>query len=104
MGPLVSGVAEEAAFRGYMQRGLERYGTQTAILVSAFVFALAHGTHGLSTLLLLGPGIFVAGIFYGRLAWHSGSIGPGMIMHFLGDLAFTWFGILGGDARLLLVH
>jgi len=104
MGPLVSGVTEEAAFRGYMQRGLERYGPQTAILVSALVFALAHGTHGLGTLLLLGPGIFFAGIFYGMLAWHSGSIIPGMIVHFLGDLAFAWFAILGGDGRLLLVH
>ncbi len=104
MGPLVSGVSEEAAFRGYMQRGLERYGPQTAILVSALVFALVHGFNGLGTLLLLGPGIFFAGLFYGMLAWHSGSIIPGMIMHFLGDLAFTWFALLGGDGRLLFVH
>ena len=31
MGPLVSGVTEEAAFRGYMQRGLERFGAGTAV-------------------------------------------------------------------------
>lgn len=104
VGPLVAGVVEEAAFRGYMQRGLERYGARTAILVSALLFALAHGAHGLGTLLALGPGIFVAGILYGMLAWHSGSILPGMIVHFLGDLAFFYFAILGGDWRLLIVH
>ena len=103
IGPLVSGVTEEAAFRGYMQRGLERFGSGTAIVVTALVFTLVHGVHGLETLLLLGPGIFIAGIVYGLLARHSGSILPGMLVHFLGDLAFTYFGVLGGDWRLLIV-
>ena len=103
MGPLVSGVTEEAGFRGYMQRGLERFGSGTAIVVSAVVFALVHGVHGLDTLLFLGFGIFIAGIVYGLLAYHSGSILPGMLMHFLGNLAFTWFAVLGGDWRLLIV-
>ena len=103
VGPLVAGVVEEAAYRGYMQRGLERFGAGTAIVVSALVFALAHGVHGLETLLLLGPGIFIAGILYGLLAYHSGSILPGMIMQSLGDLAFTYFGLLGGDWRLRIV-
>jgi membrane protease YdiL (CAAX protease family) len=101
--PLVAGVTEEAGFRGYMQRGLERYGSQTAIFVSALAFALIHGVHGLGTLLFLGPGIFFAGIVYGLLAHHTGSILPGMILHFLGDLAFSYFGLLGGDWRLLIV-
>lgn len=102
-GPLVAGVVEEAAYRGYMQRGLERFGACSAIVVSALVFALAHGVHGLEALVLLGPGIFMAGIVYGLLAYHCGSIVPGMIMHFLGDLAFTYFGLLGGDWRLFIV-
>ena len=103
MGAFVSGVAEEVGYRGYMQRGLERFGSGTAIVVSALVFALAHGVHGIETLLFLGPGIFIAGILYGLLAYHSGSILPGMAVHFLGDLAFTFFGVLGGDWRLLIV-
>ena len=102
MGALVSGVTEEVAFRGYMQRGLERFGGGHAIVVTALVFTLAHLTHGLTALLLLGPGIFFAGVIYGMLARHTGSILPGMLMHFLGDLAFTYFGILGGDWRLLI--
>jgi membrane protease YdiL (CAAX protease family) len=103
MGALVSGVTEEAAFRGYMQRGLERFGSGTAIVVTALVFALIHGVHGIETLLFLGPGIFIAGIVYGLLARHTGSILPGMLVHFLGDLAFTYFAVLGGDWRLLIV-
>jgi len=103
MGPLVSGVIEEAAFRGYMQRGLERHGTGRAIVVTALAFALAHAVNGLGALPLL-PGIFVVGLVYGLLAYHSGSIVPGMIMHFLGDLAFTYFALLGGDWHRLFVH
>ena len=34
--PLVAGVVEEAAYRGYMQRELERFGAGTAIVVSAW--------------------------------------------------------------------
>ena len=97
MGPLVSGVTEEAGFRGYMQRGLERFGSGTAIVVTAIIFALVHGVHGIEMLLFLGVGIFMAGIVYGLLAYHSGSILPGMVVHFLGNLAFTWFALLGGD-------
>ena len=103
MGALVSGVTEEAAYRGYMQRGLERFGAGHAIVVSAAVFTLVHGVHGLSHLLLLGPGIFIAGVVYGMLARHTGSIVPGAVAHFLGDFAFTYFGLLGGDWRLLFV-
>jgi len=103
IGALISGVTEEAGYRGYMQRGLERFGAGPALVVTAVVFALMHGVHGLSTLLLLGPGIFIAGIIYGLLARHTGSIVPGMLVHFLGDFAFTYFGVLGGDWRLLVV-
>lgn len=103
MGALVSGVTEEAGFRGYMQSGLERFGSGPALFGTAAAFALVHGVHGLETLLFLGPGIFIAGIVYGLLARHTGSILPGMLVHFLGDLAFTWFAVLGGDWRLLIV-
>ena len=103
MGALVSGVTEEAGFRGYMQAGSSGSVAGTAIVITALVFALVHGVHGWQTLLFLGPGIFIAGIVYGLLARHSGSILPGMVVHFLGDLAFTYFGTLGGDWRLLIV-
>lgn len=103
MGAVVSGVIEEVAFRGYMQSGLERFGAGTAILVTSFIFMLFHGVHGWQTLLLLGPGLFVASVLFGMLAYHTGSILPGAAAHVLGDLAYTFFGVLGGDAGLLRV-
>lgn len=103
MGALVSGVVEEAAYRGYMQIGLDRFGPEKAIMISALVFALVHAVHGWQQLVFLGPGIFIAGILYGLLARHSGSILPGMAVHFLGDLSFTYFGTLGGNWRLMIV-
>jgi len=104
MSPLVAGVVEEAAFRGYMQRGLERFGPGRAIVVTSIVFALVHGVHGWESLVLLGPGIFVASVLYGMLAYHSNSILPGMAVHFIGDLSYTYFGLLGGNWRLLIVQ
>ena len=101
MGAAVSGIVEEAAFRGYMQRGLERFGVHRAVLITSVVFVLVHAVHGLGTLLVLGPGIFVASWLYGWLAWRTGSILPGMVIHSLGDFAYTYFGLLDGDYQLL---
>ena len=101
IGPLVSGVVEEAAFRGYMQRGLEPFGVERAVLATSVVFTLLHAVHGLESLLLVGPGIFVASVLYGVLAVRTGTVIPGMILHTLGDLAHTYFATLRGDGRLL---
>jgi membrane protease YdiL (CAAX protease family) len=101
MSPMVAGVVEEMAFRGYMQRHLERIGPTFAILMTSAVFTLLHATHGLTYLLTLGPGIFLASAVYGHLALKSGSILPGMALHFAGDLAFAYFALLGGDSALL---
>lgn len=104
MGPLVAGVVEEMAFRGYMQSHLERVGPTFAILVTSVLFALAHATHGLAYLVAVAPGFFLASVVYGYLALKSGSILPGMALHFAGDLAFAYFAILGGDPALLFAH
>ena len=102
VGALVSGVVEEAAFRGYMQRGLEAFGAERAVLVTSVVFTLLHGVHGLETLLLVGPGFFVVSLLYGVLALRTGTVIPGMLLHTLGDLAHTYFATLRGDGRLLI--
>jgi len=104
MGAVVSGVIEEVAFRGYMQSGLERFGAGPAILATSVVFALFHGVHGWQALLLLGPGLFIASVLFGMLAYHTGSILPGIAVHVVGDFAHTFFGLLGGDLRLLFVQ
>lgn len=101
MGPMVAGVVEEMAFRGYMQSHLERIGPTFAILVTSAAFTLAHATHGLAYLLAVAPGFFLASVVYGHLALKSGSIVPGMALHFAGDLAFAYFALLGGESALL---
>ncbi len=103
MGPMVAGVVEEMAFRGYMQRHLERIGPTFAIMVTSAVFTLLHITQGPAYLLTFGVGIFIASVVYGHLAQRSGSILPGMALHFLGDLAFAYFALLGGDSARLFV-
>jgi len=65
MGPLVAGVVEETAFRGYMQSHLERIGPTFAILVTSAAFTLLHATHGLAYLLAVAPGFFLASVVTG---------------------------------------
>jgi membrane protease YdiL (CAAX protease family) len=104
MGPLVSGVVEEVAFRGYMQSHLERIGPTFAILVTSTAFTLLHATHGLSYLFVVAPGFFLASVVYGYLALKSGSILPGLVLHFLGDFSYSYFVLLGGDPSRLFAN
>lgn len=104
MGPVTAGVVEEAAFRGYMQRGLERVDPANALWITSVVFAASHITHGLGAVVLLGPGLFAVSMLYGSLARHVGSIVPGMVIHTLGDMAYMYFGVLRGDGSLLFVQ
>jgi membrane protease YdiL (CAAX protease family) len=87
MGSLVSPISEEAAVRGYLQVFLERrFAVSTAILISAFVFALAHLTQGLWL-----PKLFVyfmGGLAFGVTAYLTKSILPGIAVHILADLTF----------------
>ncbi|HEX6307742.1 MAG TPA: CPBP family intramembrane glutamic endopeptidase [Longimicrobiales bacterium] len=103
MGGLMSGVVEEAAYRGYMQTGLEKIDPANAVLITSLVFAASHITQGLGAVLLLGPGLFAAAMLYGLLARKAGTILPGMLIHVLGDLSYTFFGVLRGDGSLLFV-
>ena len=104
MSPVVAGVVEEAAFRGYMQRGLEYIDPRNAVWITSLVFVVSHITHGLDAVLLLGPGIFAASMLYGHLALRTGTILPGMFIHVIGDLTYTYFGVLHGNGRLLFVQ
>jgi membrane protease YdiL (CAAX protease family) len=103
MGGVTAGVLEEAAFRGYMQTGIERFDRDNAIWITSLVFTLTHITQGIGAVLALGPGLFIASLLYGTLARRTGTILPGMIIHVLGDLARVYFGVLRGDGSLLFV-
>jgi membrane protease YdiL (CAAX protease family) len=87
-----------------MQSHLERIGPTFAILVTSAAFTLLHATHGLGYLVAVAPGFFLASVVYGYLALKSGSILPGMALHFAGDLAYGYFALLGGEPALLFAH
>jgi membrane protease YdiL (CAAX protease family) len=81
---IVAGVAEEAAYRGYMQVELERaYGPVAAIAISSIAFALAH----FSVPLL--PFITMVGALLGTVAYLARSIVPGLIAHGVYDFYVT---------------
>jgi membrane protease YdiL (CAAX protease family) len=84
MSAMVAGISEEAGFRGYMQRPLERrYGAVAGIAITSIAFGLAHLTHGAFL-----PGILFDiawGALYGLLTYLSGSIMPAIILHSSAD-------------------
>jgi membrane protease YdiL (CAAX protease family) len=70
-------VLEEIVFRGMLQgRLLALLGARTGWIVTAAVFALAHGASPALPLL------FGIGLYLGWLRERSGSLLPGMLMHF----------------------
>jgi membrane protease YdiL (CAAX protease family) len=85
-------VSEEAGFRGYFQGALERSGFgAAAILCSTLLMAPVHAlTQGFvwPTLLFY---VLVDGML-GALAYFSGSIRPGVVVHAVG--LFTFFGLI----------
>jgi membrane protease YdiL (CAAX protease family) len=86
MSALVSGVVEEASFRGYMQGPIERrHGPVIAILVTGSLFGFAHFTHPEVTLILMPYYVAVAAI-YGTLAYLTNSILPSMVLHAGGNI------------------
>jgi len=104
VGGVTAGVVEEAAFRGYMQSGLERHDRANALWITSLVFVAAHITQGIGAVLLLGPGLFVASMLYGTLVRRTGTILPGIVIHVVGDLAYVSFGVLRGGGSLLFVR
>ena len=82
MGAAVSGIAEEAAFRGYMQSTLEEWaGPVDAILITSVFFGLIHLSHGMAFALPRLPYYIAIGAIYGVLTWRTGSILPAMVLH-----------------------
>ena len=93
MSGVVAGVVEETAFRGYLQRPIERrHGPVIAILVTGTLFGLVHFTHAEVTLVLLPYYVAVAAV-YGALAHLTDSTLPSMVLHGGGNVfsAFDLF-------------
>lgn len=68
-------VCEEIMFRGYVQRAYDRWGAGGGIVICSAIFALYH----LRFLGLLG--LAPIALMLGLVAWRSGSLVPGMVMH-----------------------
>jgi membrane protease YdiL (CAAX protease family) len=88
MAAISGGVSEEAGFRGYFQGALERRGLGAlAILVTALIMAPIHAlTQGFvwPTILFY---LLVDGVL-GALAYATGSVRPGVIVHATGLFVF----------------
>ena len=73
---VVTPIAEEVFFRGFLLRGLvNRWGVAPGIIVSAAVFA---GLHFQPAVIM--P-VFITGLLLGALYWQTGSLWPGILVH-----------------------
>ena len=85
---IVTPVAEEIFFRGFLMRGLaNRWGIPAAVVVSAIVFAGLHFQPG-----VILP-VFVTGALLGSLYWYTGSIWPCIAVH-AGQNLFASVGLI----------
>ena len=87
-------VAEEALFRGFIQRNLEtglkniKFGSMIALFIAAFLFGLAHYKGGVVYILLA----FIAGIGYGFAYKKTKHIEASILTHFsLNAVHFLFF-------------
>ena len=81
---LVPAIAEEFFFRGFaMQAMKSRFRILWAIVVSSFLFALFHIISGNVLSLEKFVPTLLLGLALGYVAWSSGSILPGMMIHMI---------------------
>lgn len=90
---LMPAIWEEIAFRGLIQTSLsKRFGKWEAILITSAMFAIIHISA------FSWPYLFLLGITLGLIRWHSQSLWPAMVMHFLHNLvviSYEHFDTLG---------
>ena len=82
---IVAGFAEEALFRGFLQRSLEKHrGVTKAVTTASLVFAFIHiNPWWLIQIVLLA-------MVLGVLAWRADSIAPGFIIHAINNSLGLW--------------
>ncbi len=76
-------ILEEILFRGFILQSLRRFGDLFAVIISALVFALVHGNFAQL------PNAFIMGVTIAFLAVKTGSLIPGMILHFINNFGAT---------------
>lgn len=84
---LFVGMGEEMSYRGYMQVPLEqRHKPYIFLSIPALVFAMSHGLNPENL-----PIFFFVSLGWGVIAWSTGSIWPGIVIHFIVDsVGFIW--------------
>jgi uncharacterized protein len=75
-----SPLGEELLYRGIVTNGLLRYGSFVSVVGSTVIFALMHGINTLF------PAAVVAGLATAEIFRRSGSIWPGLVVHFVFNL------------------
>jgi membrane protease YdiL (CAAX protease family) len=92
---VVSAVAEEAGFRGYMLSEIERrHGWIVATIITAVMFFLVHFGHAYAKFPAFLPFFLAICVLHARLVYLSGSILPSIVLHAAGDFAVAPF-VLG---------
>lgn len=97
---IIAPILEELIFRKLLLERLKPFGPKIAIVLSALAFAMIHGN--LSQLLYA----FVLGLFFGYIAYETGSIKLTILIHvsvnFIGTGAGALLGQLNNDNYLFL--
>jgi len=77
-------ICEELFFRGFLWKGLENLlpGKIRPLLISTAVFAAAHVVTDASLTVERLPGTFLLGLLLGLMRMQTGSVIPGMLLHF----------------------
>lgn len=74
---LVPAVLEEFTFRGVLMQSLRRFGDSFAVIVSAILFAAAHGN------IIVFPLALAVGLCMGYFVMRTGSLWTSILIHFL---------------------
>jgi Predicted metal-dependent membrane protease len=89
---IIAPIGEEIIFRGMVTKLLlEEYRPTKAILISALIFGVIHFNPAQI------PGAFIIGILFGWLYYKTGSIIPGIILHFVNNAAAVGGAIYLGE-------
>jgi len=93
---LLAPFTEELFFRGFLFKGLrEKYGWVNALMFSSIIFALFHGQ--LATLLPT----FMLGALFAYMFQKTGSVLPGMLLHFSINAFSTTIFLIAAQMGLL---
>jgi sodium transport system permease protein len=91
---IVPAIVEELFFRGYLFRALEAriHRPVPVIVTSAVLFAVFHLLFGEVIAVERVPPSFLMGLVLGWIAWRTGSVWPGMVLHATHNSLLTMMG------------